>query len=297
MAVTNRITSITLNAANLSYIELICPTGSESALEELILTGIEEGEYLPYKTNTIPYLNCSGNKLKFNSMPKIIVEDANGGNYYFCANQQDSVNTEGNYIGEPIDLHTDYFFKDVKGIMWDANTHDFGVTQYTWKDQQENILQQGSDYTTDGNGYFTFTNPNLAGKAVTCEMTHNLFSINTQYEQFPGMYASGGNTEGQYNNLILKYQTFLYKDPTVGIKEQEQENIRAYFSGETLVIEKEADMTARIAVCDMAGKQLYEATAGNVNQVAVHTQGWGSGMYFISITSGETSVVRKIRKQ
>ncbi|MCD7972945.1 MAG: T9SS type A sorting domain-containing protein [Candidatus Azobacteroides sp.] len=294
MSDNNRIPSIILNATNLYHVDVMSPTGATSILEELILTDIEKGNYLSYSSENVPYLNCYGNKLTFNRMPKIIVEhEITAGNYYFAANQQDSVNTKGNYTGEIIDLHTDYFFDDVTGIMWTNDVYDFGPTKYVWKDEEENELIENTDYTTDGNGYFTFTNSSLNGKTVVCEMSHNLFQVNKLYEQEPGMYGSSGNSNGEYNNLILKYQTTLYKDPTVGINKKEV-GVAIYFTEGMLIVEK--DIEAFVSIYHISGTQIFSTTEGK-DKTIINTENWQPGIYLVKVSTREGNITKKIRKK
>ncbi|MCD7972949.1 MAG: T9SS type A sorting domain-containing protein [Candidatus Azobacteroides sp.] len=293
MSDNNRISSITLNATNLHHAEVVSPGTATSVLEEFILTGIEKGEYLPYQKGvTVPYLNCMGNKLTFNKMPKVIVENKETFvNQYFCSGQQDSINPAGNHIGEIIDLHTDYYFDDVEGLMWNNSSHHFGSTEYIWKNENEEELKENTDYTTDGKGHFEFINPSLIKKTVTCEITHNLFKVNTAFEQEPGSY---GNDENRYNHnyLTLKYRTTLRKDPTVGIHEETGKEMAAWFSDRQLIIEKTGNALSLVSVYDLSGKQIYNATERSSN-LKINAENWQQGVYIIKLTTGKETEIRK----
>lgn len=196
-----------------------------------------------------PNLNrfeCGSNNMTFSSLP----QEGLSLEYFFYSPQSDIPIDNAIQLNGPVDLSAE---SDVNG----------NITSFVWKDESDNILVEGTDYTI-ANGVTRFLQPQQ--EKVYCEMTNPLFP-----------------------SLTLKSTLADVVSSPTGLAELNDDDIRINSVNKTIFIDTKKK--GLLTVVDLSGRVIVQE---NINSGITEIPVINNGVYIVSVSRNGQSNSKKL---
>ena len=183
------------------------------------------------------------------------------------------------------------FTVNLNGEMKSATSMEFTTANDSPERDPMNYQILGS---TNGTNYTIVTSGSIVCDSERFNTTTYTFTNNQAYSYYRLVFTNQCNT---IEAMIQIAEVQLFEDELSTIQLEQENDFTLYpnpNNGSFFIGSKNNQNIDLVVVTDALGKQIQQFTYNNVTTPELHLQGIASGIYFVKITSGSTSVLKKM---